>query len=294
MSFRITQGMMNRTFLSNLQTNYNKLDRIQQQLASGKRFSKPSEDPVAAVRSMFYKSTLNEIDQYSKNASDANSWMQSTDESLDQVTQVLQRIRELTVKAGNETNDPASLKAISGEIEQLVGHLGDVANSEQGGRYIFAGTATDSTPCDKTTTPPTMIANNGAINYQIGKGSTVQINVPGDKVFNQNGGMFQLLKNITDDIDAGINAANQLNNIDDQINNVIEIRADVGARMNRMELNSSRLEGLESSTKELMSTTMDVDVAKAYTELSEQHSVYTAALSVGARIIQPTLVDFLR
>lgn len=295
MSSRITQNMMNQTLLSNLQTNYSKLNRTQQQLASGKIITKPSDNPVSAVRAMYYKSTLNEIDQYKSNAGDASSWMQSTDSSLDQLTQVLQRVRELTVQAGNETNDSKALLAISYEIKQLGSQLGEVANSDQGGRYIFGGTDTQSVPCDTTQTPPVMINNNNnAINYRIGKGSTIQINVSGDQVFNQNGGMFQMLKNITDSIDSGTNPANQLNNLDVQIDNVLTIRADIGARINRMELSNSRLDSLNQSTSDLMSIEIDVDVTKAYTELSEQESVYNAALSVGAKIIQPTLVDFLR
>jgi flagellar hook-associated protein 3 FlgL len=288
--------MMSRTFLSNLQTNYSKLDKIQQQLSSGNKFSKPSENPVGTVRTMFYKSTLNEIEQYRSNASAATGWMQSSDDALDQVSQVLQRVRELTVKAGNDTNDPTALQAISDEINQLAGQLGDVANSEIGGRYIFAGTDTQTAPYDKTVVPPPLITsgNNNPINYQIGAGSTVQINVTGQQVFNQGSGVFQLLKNITEDITNGINPANRLSEIDAQFNNVITVRAEIGARMNRMDLNGSRLEGLEYSTTELLANTIDVDVAQAYTELSEQNSVYTAALSVGARIIQPTLVDFLR
>ncbi|MDF2557307.1 MAG: hypothetical protein K0R71_1135 [Bacillales bacterium] len=294
MSSRITQNMMSQSLLTNLQLNYSKLDKIQRQIASGKKFNKPSEDPIAAVRTMFFKSTLNEIDQYKRNANDATGWLQATDESLDQVTQVLHRVRELTVKAGSDTNDSSAFKAIADEIKQLSEQLGDVANSDIGGRYIFAGTETQSAPCDKTKTPIEVINNNEAINYQIGKGSTVQINVSGDRVFNQNGGMFQLLKNITDDIASGINPGNRLDTIDDHIDNVLAIRSDIGARMNRMELNSSRLEGLENSTTELMSNILFVDVAQAYSQLTEQQSVYNSALSVGARIIQPTLVDFLR
>lgn len=294
MSSRITQNMMSQALLSNLQINYAKLDKIQQQLSTGKKFNKPSEDPVGAVRTMFFKSTLNEITQYRSNANDATSWLQTTDDSLDQVTQVLHRVRELTVKAGSDTNDSTAFKAISDEIKQLGEQLADVANSDIGGRYIFAGTATQTAPCDKTKSPIEVVNNNDVINFQIGKGSTVQINVSGDTVFNQSGGMFQLLKNITDDIASGINPGKHLDHIDDQIDNVLAIRADIGARTNRMELNSSRLEGLEYSTTELMSNTIDVDVAQAYTELNEQKSVYTSALSAGAKIIQPTLLDFLR
>ncbi|NRD79398.1 flagellar hook-associated protein FlgL [Bacillus sp. BRMEA1] len=294
MSTRITQTMMNQTLLANLQTNYRNLSQTQQELSSGKKINKPSDDPVAAVRAMNYQSTLNEIDQYKRNVSDGSSWMQSTDSSLDEVTQVLQRVRELTVQAGNSTNSSTDLQAIKDEITQLSGHLVEVGNSEIGGRYLFGGTATTTAPCDGSQNPPAVSNNNGAVNYQVGKGSTVQINVTGNQVFNQNGGMFNVLKSITDSIDNGTNPSDQLNNLDAQINNVITIRSDLGARMNRMDLSSSRLDGLEQSTNNLMSNEVDVDIAQAYTNFSAQQAVYNSALSAGAKIIQPSLVDFLK
>lgn len=295
MSYRITQNMMNQQLLSNLQTNYQKLSQTQQQLSSGKKINKPSDDPVATVRAMYYQSTLNEIDQYKSNVSDGSSWMQSTDSTMSEITQVLQQVQQLTVQAGNSTNNSNDLQEISDQIKQLSAHLGEVANTDIGGRYIFGGTATQTAPCDTTQNPPVVSSNTGgAINYQVGKGSTVQINVTGNQVFNYNGGMFQVLKNITDSLDAGNNPANQLQNLDDQINNVLTVHADLGARMTRMNLSSSRLDDQEQSTNDLLSNEVNVDIAQAYTDYSEQQSVYTSALSAGAKIIQPSLVDFLK
>lgn len=126
------------------------------------------------------------------------------------------------------------------------------------------------------------------------KRTSVQINVSGVDVFQYDGGLFNLLETISSSIKAGNNPADQLKNIDDQIDNVLTLRSDLGARMNRMDLSSSLLDGLEQSTDNLMSNEVNVDIAKAYTEFAEQQSVYTAALQVGAKIIQPSLVDFLR
>lgn len=290
---RITQNIMSQTLLSNLQTNYQKLEQIQEQLSSGKKINKPSDNPVSTVRAMYYQTSLHEIDQYKRNVSDGMSWMQTTDDALDQVTQVLQRVRELTVQAGNSTNNPNDLNAIGSEISQLKEHLGEVANSEIGGRYVFAGTDTKTPPYD-TSKKEFTNTNQQPINYQVGKGTSVQINVSGVDVFQYDGGLFNLLETISSSIKAGNNPADQLKNIDDQIDNVLTLRSDLGARMNRMDLSSSLLDGLEQSTDNLMSNEVNVDIAKAYTEFAEQQSVYTAALQVGAKIIQPSLVDFLR
>src|SRR4051812_39366925 len=98
MSLRVTQNILNQNLLFNLQRTNKTMDRLQEQVSSGRTINKPSDNPVTAVRSMFYRSSLNEIDQYKRNADDGISWMTATDESLDEVTSVLQRVRELTVQ----------------------------------------------------------------------------------------------------------------------------------------------------------------------------------------------------
>ncbi|CRK80921.1 flagellar hook-associated protein FlgL [Neobacillus massiliamazoniensis] len=296
MTVRVTQNMMISNLLSNLQTNYRAMDKTQQQLATGKKINRPSDNPVTAVRSMYYQTTLNEIDQYKRNVSDGSNWLQATDEGLDQVTQVIQRVRELTVQASN-SNDQNSKNAIVAEISQLKDQLGQVANTELAGKYIFAGTDNKQPPYDATVTAPNnpfTNTNGQSINYQVGKGSSVPINITGVSIFNYNGGMFKLLDNVMSDIQSGNNPTNQLNNIDAQIDNVLTNRSELGARMNRMDLSSSRLDGLEQSATNILANEEDVDIPEAYTRFSEQQNVYRSALSVGARIIQPSLVDFLR
>jgi flagellar hook-associated protein 3 FlgL len=296
MTVRVTQNMMISNLLSNLQTNYRAMDKTQQQLATGKKINRPSDNPVTAVRSMYYQTTLNEIDQYKRNVSDGSNWLQATDEGLDQVTQVIQRVRELTVQASN-SNDQNSKNAFVAEISQLKDQLGQVANTELAGKYIFAGTDNKQPPYDATVTAPNnpfTNTNGQSINYQVGKGSSVPINITGVSIFNYNGGMFKLLDNIMSDIQSGNNPTNQLNNIDAQIDNVLTNRSELGARMNRMDLSSSRLDGLEQSATNILANEEDVDIPEAYTRFSEQQNVYRSALSVGARIIQPSLVDFLR
>jgi flagellar hook-associated protein 3 FlgL len=296
MTVRVTQNMMISNLLSNLQTNYRAMDKTQQQLATGKKINRPSDNPVTAVRSMYYQTTLNEIDQYKRNVSDGSNWLQATDEGLDQVTQVIQRVRELTVQASN-SNDQNAKNAIVAEISQLKDQLGQVANTELAGKYIFAGTDNKQPPYDATVTAPNnpfTNTNGQSINYQVGKGSSVPINITGVSIFNYNGGMFKLLDNVMSDIQSGNNPTNQLNNIDAQIDNVLTNRSELGARMNRMDLSSSRLDGLEQSATNILANEEDVDIPEAYTRFSEQQNVYRSALSVGARIIQPSLVDFLR
>jgi flagellar hook-associated protein 3 FlgL len=296
MSLRVTQNMLNQNLLFNLQRTNKTMDQLQEQVSSGRKINKPSDNPVTAVRGMFYRSSLNEIDQYKRNADDGLSWMTTTDEALDEVTSVLQRVRELTLQGSNGTNSETDRNAIAEEISQLKEHLGEISNSQIGGRYIFAGTDVKNPPYDASAKQFTN-ANNEKLELVVGQNNTVQINVKGIDIFNNdgNGGIFKVLSDIEADFRSGTpGSTDHIAQLDSQVDNLLRHRSELGARMNRMELSISRIDGLEVSTTRLLSGEEDVDMAEVITNLKSQENVQRAALSVGARIIQPSLVDFLR
>jgi flagellar hook-associated protein 3 FlgL len=302
MSYRVTQGMLNTNMLFNLQQSNKSMEKYQEQVTSGKKINKPSDDPVTAVRGMVYRSSLNDVEQYKRNADDGLSWMTSTDGALDEVTSVIQRVRELTVQGLNGTNEANARDAIAKEINQLREHLGEIANSQIAGKYIFAGTDVKTPPYQADAAvvgSPKEFTNTNkeTMELQVGQTNNVQINVQGTSVFNNDGsgGIFKLLSDIVSDFNSPVAGTNDhLGKLDSQIDNILKERSDLGARMNRMELSLSRLDGLEESTTSLLSKEEDVDISKTIIYLKTQEAVQNAALSVGARIIQTSLVDFLR
>lgn len=302
MSMRVTQNILNQNMLFNLQQSNKAMEKYQNQASSGKKINKPSDDPVTTVRGMYYRSSLNEISQYKKNSNDGISWMTTTDEALNEVTSVLQRVRELTVQGLNGTNDTGARYAISQEVNQLKEHLGEVANTQIAGKYIFAGTDIKTPPFREDPAvagSPKEFRNTNQeqLELQVGQTNNVQINVLGSNVFNNNGngGIFKVLSDIVSDFSSSSTGTqDHLSELDGQIDNILKERSELGARMNRMELSTSRLDGLEVSTTSMLSKEEDVDMSQVIINLKNQENVHSAALSIGARIIQTTLVDFLR
>jgi flagellar hook-associated protein 3 FlgL len=302
MSIRVTQNILNSNMLFNLQRNNKMMETYQDQLSTGKKINKPSDNPVTAVRGMFYRSSLNEIDQFKRNLDHGLSWMTSTDEALNEVTEVLQRVRELTVQGSNGTNDSTARTAIAEEINQLKNHLGEIANSQFSGKYIFAGTDVKNPPFGVDTT----IANSSGefinknqevLELEVWLKSNIQMNVRGVDIFNNQdiGGVFTVLSDIVDQFrDSNETDSNHLSSLDSQIDNILKERSELGARMNRIELAMSRMDGIEVSTTRLLSQEEDIDISQVIINLKAQENVQRAALSAGARIIQPSLVDFLR
>lgn len=288
--------------LYNLQRSNANMGKYMEQLSTGKKINKPSDNPVTAVRSMYYRSALNEVDQFKRNLEDGLSWMTTTDEALDQLTTVVQRVRELTVQGLSDTNDTSARHAIAEEISQLKEHLGEIANSQIAGRYVFAGTDVKTPPFRANpdvadSQKEFRNVNQEKLELQVGQTNHIQINVLGTAVFNNDGagGIFKVLEGIVDHFNSPDgNESDHLDQLDNQINNMLKERSELGARMNRLELSTAKVESLEVSTTRLLSGEEDVDISKVIIDLKSQENVHSAALSAGARIIQPSLLDFLR
>jgi flagellar hook-associated protein 3 FlgL len=293
---RVTQNMLSHNLLRNLHANMDRMNKTQYKLETGKEVRFPSDDPVRAVRGMKHRTSLNEITQFQDNIKDAMTWNEYTDTVLSDITNALQRIRELVVYSGDGGLEETSLKAIADEIKQLTEHIGTAANSQIAGRYIFAGTDTLNPPFDAATQTWTN-TNTEKIEVEISRGVYLPINLNGTELFTPGGGkpaMFDLLHDIVDRLESGQSATDYLDEMNTTIDHVLSLHARVGAAYNRLQLSEQRIGDLELQTTDLLAQAEDADLAEVIIDLKNQENVHQAALGVGARIIQPTLMDFLR
>ncbi len=294
---RVTQTMLSRNFLNNLSNNYDKLGKLQDQIASQKKINKPSDDPVVAMQGINYRTNLQEIQQYKRNFSEAHDWLDNADSALDEATQAMQRIRELTVEASNGSLEDNQRKSIATEITQLRDHLVEVANTKVGNKYIFNGTDTVTKPVDLSTNPPTFSTNNNPVNIELAKGISLKVN-PDTSVFSgqQSGDLFFDLNNLINDLNSSnpSNIGGYLDKLDQATNKITNERASLGAVSNRIDLMETRNGEQEVTATKMMSDNEDADLDKVITDFIAQQSAFRAALGVGASIIQPTLLDFLK
>ncbi|BDH60791.1 flagellar hook-associated protein 3 [Lysinibacillus sp. PLM2] len=316
---RVTQSMLSNNMLRNLSNSYNKMSELQNQINSGKKITRPSEDPVVAIKGMGYRTSLNKVEQFERNVTQVNSWLDSSDDALGQVGDALNRVKELVVQAANDTNTADDRQKIKLEIDQIREQLQDIGNTKVADKFIFTGTKTqaplfidgeinpDLLELDDTTTPPTLTDNlipaaSSEVKMEVFDGIQIDVNS------SDAAGLFQqvdqLMGKISEAMDNsdGDEIGNLLGGIadgtDDTLselqNKVLEARADVGARQNRVEMMTNRLETHEINVTKQMSENEDVDYAKTITEMVNYESIHQASLSVGANIIQQTLVDFIR
>ncbi len=287
--------MLSNNTLRNISNSYEKLAKLNEQVSSQKKFTKPSDDPVAAMMGMGYRTDLSQIEQYKSNIAEAESWVDSTDDALDQAINALQRIRELTVQASNGTYEGEQRKNISEEIKQLKEHLIDIGDTEIGGKYIFNGLETNKQPSSNKDAEGNIIYGSGKIQLEVFSGINIEINTDGSALFGtalSQDGSIQKTIDALENNDANI--GDRLADLDQTISDFLNVRAQVGARQNRVDMMTERLSDQEIFATEILSKNEDVDIEKVIMNLTTQESVHNAALSVGSKIIQPSLLDFLR
>jgi len=282
--------------------NLNRMDKYQQQLATGMKISVPSDDPVVAARALKLRTDVAQVDQYRRNVDDAMSWVDITESTLNNIGDVIQRARELAVQGNNGTMTETDRIKIAEEIKQLKNQLINLANTTYAGRQIFSGYKTDTKLLNDDGTFAIDVLNTERIEYEIGIGDSININVCGGDLFNYGNDaqvnnkakMIEVFDKFIEALELGENIGESITDLDEAMDNLLRVRADLGARANRLELTANRLDSDVINFTMLMSQNENVDMAETIMKLKNEENVYRASLAGGARIIMPTLVDFIR
>ena len=300
---RITDKMLTRTYLNDLSNNLENMKNLQEQLSTGKEINKPSDDPFKVSRSMELTSSITANERYESNIEEGTEWLKTTDSTLGQLNDVMQRVRELTVQASNGTNSPTEMDSIKQEIVQLKDEAMQACNTSFNGKYILGG--------DKTITQPfTKDATTGIITYQgsdtgrkieFSQGVVMDVATLGSNIDdsgkqNSDGSeikLFDTFDNIINDLGNNASPGGRLDDLDANINNILNLRSIAGAKENRLDSMKSKNEDENTNLTDLLSQTEDVDVAQKYMEYNTAENVYTSCLKTGAKILQQSLIDFL-
>lgn len=305
---RITSSMTNSAFLQDLQRNMRNLNVMERRLYTGKMVSRPSDDPVRLQQIFKLDTAIDQHDQYIRSIDDATAWLASTDAALDQGSSIMINIKGLAVQGATGSNDKGAMNALADEVRQIAEQLVGVANASHAGRFLFAGNDATTKPFDDidwdadtndVDWPATALTINGNSNlmaYEIGPGVTMAVNTTADKAFGDGAQAVQLLIKLENalrtDNKADINTVlGELENIESTF---LTARSEVGARMNRLEATKTRFNSDIITYRALKSQVEDVDASEAIMYLKTQEAVYHASLAVGARLMQPSLVDYLR
>lgn len=343
-----------------LEKNRSEMSELQTQAASQKRINKPSDDPVGTTKLLNSRTDAKGIEQYLKNLDFAQTFLDFTDQSLEEVTNGLIRAKELAL---SQSNDPSSSditrKAVATEIRQLYNQALQVSNRKLGNRFIFGGYGTKDIPFQND---GAYKGDRGEIMIEINKGAYVAMNLPGDVVFlgrdaNKTGvlnsvpanpgelndtqmkemqkktedeledlgsirspssqksnaatkesdfgemsvflegeNIFKVLANLETGMVANDKAAIQdsIDKIDTAMDQIVHARAKVGSRVMNLQNTIDSLQKASVDERAKQSNIEDVDAFEIFSNLSQNESTLKATMATSAKILQPSLLDFLR
>lgn len=302
---RITQQMTAQNLLSNINQALDRIDTTQQELSTGRKINQPSDNPYGTSLALQLNNQIANLNSYSNNVTDGTGWAQAGNAALSDITNAVQRIRELVVQASNGTQTQADMTAGAAEVNQLIDQIKQDANTQYNGQYIFSGSATTTAPYSSGS-GDAYAGDTGQVTRQIGPNSSLAVNAnlssvlgTGQTVSGQpagDGKLLNTLRNIVDDMKSGnANAlsATDLSQLDTNFGNLNGLTADMGATTDRLQMAASRIQTLQASDAQSLSNTQDADMAATEVNFSTEQAALTAALQAGAHIVQQSLMDFL-
>ena len=294
-AFRVTERSIATNILVGLQGNLSKLGDIQQRLSSGKQISKPSDSPTGTVAAMQYRGDLATAKQYARNADDGLGWLGLTDGTLGNIMGEVQRTRELALQGmSNGSGGSADAReAIATEIDQIHDATIGLANTRYGDRPIFGGTTTGPAAYDAS---GTYLGDGGVVQRTVGDNVKVPVGTPGPAAFGAGTGqLFQIMSDIATDLRTNPSAlSTDLDRLDAVTTTLKAVQSAVGARYNQVtQMQQFAYDKVDSLSSQL-SDVEDIDLPKTISDMQLQQVAYQAALAAGAKVVQPSLVDFLR
>jgi len=310
---RITDAYRVRTVISNIQSSRERLNNLQEDLADGKRIHRPSDDPLATATSLKLKTTLEANQQFSKNIDDSVAYLTSAESALDNLSAVLMDVKELVTKGASDSI--FDRETLSSQFEYILRNLIDIGNTKFKGKYIFGGTNTLEVPFTlnenemRFSTGEQIVTyrgNDETFNRQINENTIMELNITGKEIFQYPGtdgiDIFQMMKDLIDIFKKESETGEEVNGseispyidkVDKAIEQVLNGYLKIGTRKQLVTFNQERFTSQNIQLRTNLSQLEDTDFGEAFVQFKAEENALNSALSAGARVISPSLLDFL-
>jgi flagellar hook-associated protein 3 FlgL len=287
---RITQRAIADTALRGLQGNLSRVQQLQEQLSSGRRIQRPSDDPSGAVSAMTFRSQRAASEQHLRNIEQATGRLGMTDDALTSLSDRLRAVREHMVQSRSGAINSEGRSALAAQISSIRGEVVDLYNTRYLDRPVFGGTAPGSFAVDPAT--GAYVGDDATVATRISRDATVRVDVKGSDVGAD--GVPALLARIAANVSTSGATAADYDELDAAMSKVLQALGDVGARAARVETTKAAVDSTRLDLTSRISESEDVDLPETIMNLQAQQVAYQAALGAAAKIQQISLVDFLR
>jgi flagellar hook-associated protein 3 FlgL len=295
---RVTSSMMVRSTLRDLSEGLSRLQQTQAKMSSGKELTRPSNNPGATTSALAMRQDLSRSEQRGRSLDDAKGWLNTADTALTSALDRLTRAKELAVRGATTgaLPDQAARDAIAAEVRSVRSELLAIANTQYGGRSVFNGTVAGAAYDSNAL----YLGNSATVTRDVAANTTMPVNVTGPTVFGTAGGpvgdTFEVLDRLAAAISAGdpVAIATEHTNVDGAIARLGQAVVTIGTRSKELDVIRERAETDVLLITQQLSEVEDVDLVEALITAKRQESSYQATLQVAAKILPPSLLDYLR
>jgi flagellar hook-associated protein 3 FlgL len=297
MTLRVTPRTAQRIALSGLEANLTRMTKLQEQMATGKSINRPSDSPISTVSAMQYRSDIRRNEQFTRNANDGINWLGIADETLTGMMTTVGRVRELVIRGKNASMGAVERGNVAAEVETLRDTLIGLANTKYLDRPVFAGNADVGKAYDENGVFQGTAGD--AVERRVGPNMKVRVNVTGPEVFGTDNGLdgslFEVIQKVIDELNGDPSGlGDSLTAIDARVVDLQNQLGGIGARYHQVEGMRDRSEATNITLSNGLSEVENIDLPRTIVDLQLQEVAYQSALAATARVIQPSLVDFLR
>jgi flagellar hook-associated protein 3 FlgL len=304
MSERITPEMVRSTTLTSINESLEAVQRSSEELSSGKKILQASDNPVGTSEIINLNYEIEGLNSYSNGISNGQGWLQTATSAMGNISEILQRVRELLVEGSNGTTSEENLRSFGVEVTHLTEAVKQDANTQYAGQYVFSGSATSTKPYNPGTEDE-YHGNGEEVLRAIGPGSTVNVAmglgaVMGSGPGAADGKLLDVLRTIATNLtEASPEARAKLNttdlkNLEANIEGLNNLQAASGSTIDQLKTAEARIEGLQTTLTKALSNVQDANIAEVSIAYSSEQAAYSAALRVGATIVQESLLNFLQ
>ena len=293
---RVSSNAVYNTIIGNLSRNSERLLKAQVKVATEKKINRPSDDPIGMGKVLDYRKRLASIDQYQGNIAKGKARIQMTETTLDFVSNLLTDAKNIAMDQSTGSTESSDREIAAEQIAAIREQVLQLANTRLGGEYIFAGHNTHEPAFSDT---GGYDGDSGEKKIIIDENTEVKINLTGEDIFGPDGSnVFDALDALQTALEAPVyvqsTVAAQGNLIAEARDQVNLGRARSASTFKRLEGYDGMLDSFKLRIEDMLSKTENADLATAIVELQFEERAYEASLAASARVMQPSLLNFLK
>jgi flagellar hook-associated protein 3 FlgL len=269
-----------------------KMAEQQLQMSTGKSFEKISDAPLKANQSLLIKSSYDRVSQFQKNINDAKGFLNVVDTTFGSVVDVLQDVKQKAILASNGTYSAEDRQTFADTVENAITHVVDLSNTQFLGKYIFSGEKTKTEAFTYDGVTATYQGDTTDLSINTSNSSNVKVSETGDVAFQ---GVLDSLINLRDQILSNntTNIENATGQLDIALNQTIDLRSNVGTRLNALDTLNEIYENTKTNLDTRKEEVEGVDYVKIISDFANTQRMYQGTIQANVKVMDTSILNYI-